>query len=500
MADSTPCEIDPNRAPRTMRPHHGKPCSLMNRLAAYVIGAAAMLALAGCHKPAAQAAPPPPLVGVVNSRRMTLPILATPTGTTSALEDVAIRARVRGFLTERNFEEGSFVKKGQLLFVIEEEPYKIALQSAKAKQAQAEATLAKVEQSKARQVAAAQVDLDKAQLLLYQIEERRSRTLLARNAASREDVDKAEADRKKYEAQVEADQANYEQAKSDYDVNIRIAKAQVDGALAAVHDADLNLSYCRMYAPFPGRIGEAKVKVGNLVGPVAAGGSDNTVLATIQQLDPMGVDVQVSSRYLDRATRLIPKGLAVRLSRPALVGEQEHPYEGKCYFIDNTIDPTTSTFLVKAKIPNPQAALLPGEYVKLRIVVDQVEDAVVVPEQAVIETPAGPVVYVVDRAGKVEIQRVNAEQTYEGLRLITRGLSAGVPVIVEGLQLVRPGIPVEAKPAVLPRPTRDESKAGAPRANPARKNADGDAKGSALKAEETARPAQAPGPDAAPEF
>ena len=214
-----------------------------------------------------------------------------------------------------------------------------------------------------------------------------------------------------------------------------------------------------MSAPFEGRIGEAKVKVGNLVGPTSPGGSDNTILATIQQLDPIGVDVLVSSRYLARATLLTRKGLIVRLTRPGLEGEEEHPEEGQCYFIDNTIDPNTSTFLVKAKIPNPRQTLLPGEYVKLRMVVDNIQGGVVVPEQAVTETQAGPVVYVVDARGMVDLQRVKAAQTFEGLRVITEGLDAGVPVIVEGLQMIRPGLPVKTEEAILPRPARDESKA-----------------------------------------
>ncbi len=425
------------------------------------------LAIAGCRQAPKPVEPPPPLVGVVESKTMDVPIVATPNGTTRALEEVSIRARVRGFLTERHFEEGSFVKKGQLLLVIDEEPYKVALESAKAKQAEAEATLAKAEKSKAREIAAAKLALDQSQLLLAQVEERRARALLARNAGSREEFDKAEAERKKSDAQIQSDQADLEQSKTDYEVNILAAKARLEDAKANVRDAQLNLGYCRMYAPFPGRIGEAKIKVGNLVGPVSSEGMDLTSLASIQQLDPMGIDVLVSSRYLDRATNLLQRGGGViRLTRPSLEGEQVHPYEGQCYFIDNTIDPTTSTFLVRARIPNPENTLLPGEYVKLRIVVDEVKDAVVVPEQAVIETQAGPVVYVVDKSGTVLIQRVEAAQSYEGLRIVLKGLEAGVTVIVEGLQLVRPGIAVRTEPAHLARQVHEPSKA-APPANPA---------------------------------
>ena len=183
---------------------------------------------------------------------------------------------------------------------------------------------------------------------------------MSRNAGSAEDLDKTEADRKRWESQVEADRANLAQAKADYDVGIASAQAQVAAARAAVRDAELNLGYCRMYAPIDGRIGEARVKVGNLVGPDPAGGGAFTDLATIQQLDPMGVDLRLSSRDLDRTTALIEEGLAVRLIRPGPAGPQEHPYEGRCFFIDNTVDETTSTFLVKAQIPNPGGKLLPG--------------------------------------------------------------------------------------------------------------------------------------------
>ena len=421
-----------------------------------VVALAVVPTLAGCRKPSALASPPPPMVGVVESRRMTVPVLAYPTGTTRALEQVTLRARVRGFLTERHFEEGVSVKKGQLLLVIDEEPYKVALDSALAKQSESEAAVRKAEQSRGREVATAQLALDVAQAFLAQIEERRSRSLLQRNAGTREDFDKAEADRKKYDAQVEADRASLEQAKADYDVGILSTKAQLAATKASVHDAELNLGYCRMFAPIDGRIGEAKVKVGNLVGPGQEGGSYSE-LATIQQLDPMGIDIQISSRYLDRATELTRNGLKVHLTRPGIQGEQEHPYEGECFFIDNTVNETTSTFLAKARISNPRGTLLPGEYVKLRIEVDRLKDAVVVPAQAVMETEGGPVVYLVDKAKKVAVQRVVAEQSYEGLRVLTKGLDPDSEVIVEGLQMVRPGITVRTEPATLVQPASRES-------------------------------------------
>jgi membrane fusion protein (multidrug efflux system) len=369
-----------------------------------------------------------------------------------------IRARVRGFLTERHFTEGAMVKKGQLLLVIDEEPYQVALQSARARQAEADASLKKAEESKGREVSASQLDLDRAQLQLALIQERRNRTLVARNAGSAEDLDKTEADRKRWESQVEADRAHLEQANADYAVGIASSQAQVSAARASVRDAELNLGYCRMYAPLEGRIGEARVKVGNLVGPDSAGGGAMTNLATIQQLDPMGVELRLSSRDLDRTTALIEGGLAVHLIRPGPAGPQEHPYEGRCFFIDNTVDETTSTFLVKARIPNPGGKLLPGDYVKVRMEVDRLEDAVVVPAPSVVESDSGTIVHIVDAGGKVAVRKVVAGQAHEGLRVITSGLDSGASVIVDGLQKIRPGLAVKAEPAVLTRRDREATR------------------------------------------
>ena len=152
----------PARERPTMRSGHRPPLDPTLRVPAtggIALAALALLASTGCREPETQAAPPPPTVGVVEARRMTVPVVATPTGTTRALKEVVIRARVRGFLTERHFEEGAFVEKGQLLFVIEEDEYQVALESAQAGLAEAEAELLRAEQSKRREVATAQLAL-----------------------------------------------------------------------------------------------------------------------------------------------------------------------------------------------------------------------------------------------------------------------------------------------------------------------------------------------------
>jgi RND family efflux transporter MFP subunit len=420
---------------------------------------------------------------------MTVPLLVEPIGTTKALQEVSIRARVRGFLKEMHFTEGGDVKAGQLLFVIDEEPFKAKLAEAKARLDAAEADLKKAKDSKAREVAAAQRDVDQAELELAEVEERREQILYKKNASSIEDVQRKVALRKKDAAQVEAALANLEQTKADFDTNILSAQAEVEGAKAAVQDAEINLGYCRMSSPIDGRIGLAEVKQGNLVGPASGGGGeDYTELAVVRQLDPMGIDIQASSRYLDRVTQLIAQGLPFEIFRPGIEGDQAIRFPGKATAIDNTINSTTSTFLVRGEIANAAKTLLPGEYVKANAKVGEVKDAIVVPEQSVVETQAGPAVYAVDEQGKVKVTPVRATFTHEGLRVLESGLQPGQKVIVEGLQLVRTGMTVKTRsaepspsPSPAPSPAGHESgqaaeKGGASASKPAGPHADAEAK------------------------
>jgi multidrug efflux pump subunit AcrA (membrane-fusion protein) len=363
---------------------------------------------------------------------MTLPLVVKPIGTTRALNDVTIRARVKGFLQEKHFEDGKNVKKGQLLLVIEKRPYEVQVEAAKAQLAATKASLEKATASKAVPVSRAKLALDSAQLTLDQIEERRERSLLARNAASRDDFDKAEAQRKKSAAQVESDEASVAQAEADYRIDIENAKAEVARAEAAVEDAQINLGYCEMFAPIDGRIGELKVKLGNLVGD-----SNSTELVNLQQLDPMGIDLLPAARYLPIATALQQGGGIV--VDVFVEGERPHTHPGKTIFVDNRVDTQTSTFLVRAEVPNPDGSILPGQYIKAAITIGKYVDATVIPEQAVLEGQEGPRVFIVDAANKVDTVKVTPVDDYQGLRVLESGLAAGQRVIVEGIQLVKPG-------------------------------------------------------------
>ena len=389
---------------------------------------------------------------------MDVPIIRLPNGTTRALNEVTIRARVKGFLQEVHFKEGANVKKGDLLLVIEEEPFKVKVAQAKAALEEAEAAIKKAKESKAREVAKAKVSLDNTQLQLDRIEERRERNLVARKAASQDDYDQAKTKVDKSAAQVDADTASMEQAVADYDINILSAQAKIDQAKADLQAAQIDLDYCRMFAPIDGRIGELKVKLGNLVGPATSSG-DTTSLVTIQQLDPMGVDLRPASRYLPVITRLVKQGLEVKLK---IGGQKAHPHTGKISFVDNVVESTTSTVLVRAEVPNPDETILPGEYVRVELNIGEYAGGIVIPDAAVVEVQEGSRVLVVGDQNKVEVAVVKPLDVYQGLVIIESGLKEGQNVIVKGVQLVRPGQTVKTEEANLESFTRTGSSSDTP--------------------------------------
>ena len=426
-----------------------------------------------------------PTVTAVKVERRTVPLEAEINGVTRALQSVTLRARVKGFLQEAplslgqspvtgpgphvTIREGTTVQgpravdgkmvPGDLVFLIEEAPYIAANDAATANREAARAELLKAEKSKIRETSEAQVALDRAKSELAKVEEKRRLILYQRQASPKEEVDEYQARRIVSDEQVKASEAQLEQAKSDFETTIAAARSTVSKAAAEVENSELQLSYCRVQAPISGRLGEARVKVGNLVGPMTSASQD-TDLATIEQLDPMGVDFRPSSMYQDRTTALLERGgVAVRLF---VHGNQLFPHEGRTFFMDNTIDQTTSTYLVKASVANPDGKLLPGEYVRVRAVLGEFPDALVVPSQAVIDGgQIGNYVYVIaapsakgaeagaaaQSAGTVA-QRVLVQvlEEYRGLKVIRTGLEPGQLVVVEGLQMIaRPGQPVEVE-------------------------------------------------------
>jgi len=412
---------------------------------------------AGCGKPNEYSPPPPPEVTVSNPIRRSVTNYLEYTGATKAVETVELRARVKGFLKERHFEEGSVVKEGQLLLVIDEEPFQVALNMAQARLAEAEAAIKKAEQSRSKEVAAAQLSLDKASLLLSRLEEGRTKSLLARNAGTREALDQAEASRRKGEAQVESDQASLEQVTADYQTNILSARAAAEAAKSDVRNAEINLGYCRISAPFEGRISRRAFDVGNLVGDGQA-----TVLATILKDHPIEAYVSVGESDLLRFRKMAREGkrkdyekgdeIALELG---LANEDGFPHKGKLNYSDPSVDPASGTITARGIFPNPDRVIVPGLFARVRVALEVKPDALLVPERALGTDQDGRYVLVVDPKDIVSRRKIRVGSQEGDLRVIESNLGPDDLVIVNGLQKARPGGKVK--------PTRE----GAPAPGPA---------------------------------
>jgi membrane fusion protein (multidrug efflux system) len=312
-------------------------------------------------------------------------------GRVEAIEKVELRARVQGFLKERNFEAGANVEKGQKLFLVEPEPYEAELAQRKAQLASARAT----EQNASAQLA-------------------RYRTLESKEVASTAQLDVRIADEAR-------------------------AKASVLEAEAAVTDAEIKLSYTTIVTPISGRIGRSSVDPGNLVGP------DSGVLAVVVNTEKVYVLFPVTQAQLLAARRNTSAKdftVRVRLADGSLLDTH-----GTIDFIDVVVDPRTDGQIVRAVIPNADGALSDGQTV--RVLIEQInpEVAIAIPQAAVATDQAGQFVYVVNAASKVEQRRIKTGQSKDGLIAVTEGVAVGDRVIVQGLQKVRPGAEVTAQTA-----------------------------------------------------
>jgi membrane fusion protein (multidrug efflux system) len=365
------------------------------------------------------------------------------TGTTQPVLSVDIRARVKGFLKERHFTEGARVKKDQLLLVIDEEPFRLALEQARTKLAESEAALKKARQSRARETAAAQLALDEAQFQLTKLSEARQNNLIARGAGTAEERDQAVAARKKAEAQVESDRANLEQARADYETDILSATAGVAAARTAVRNAEIELGYCRMHSPIDGRISRVNYHVGNLVGDGQA-----SLLATIVKTDPVYAYTNVSEYDLLRFRRESGSGSGTGVEAPsapvemALAGETGFPHKGRIDYQDPGLDPGTGTVQVRGVFPNPDGSILPGLFVRLRVPAGQRKGAILVPERALGTDQSGQYLLVVGKDDVVEYRPVKAGALLGDLRVVEGKIGPEDRVVVDGLLRARPKLKV----------------------------------------------------------
>jgi RND family efflux transporter MFP subunit len=416
------------------------------RLSSLVV-LAGLLALAACEKKKGGAAPPPPSVTVVAASQKTVPVYGEFVGTLVAVKSVDIRARVEGFLARRDFVDGADVKEGQLLFVIDQRPFEAALAQAVAQLARDEANLGQAKAQFSQAVAnvgkaEAQLAGDEASLSFAREQVERYRPLAEREFVTREAFNQTETLARAAAATVEADKAAIKAAAAAAEAArafVDQAAATVQADRAAVRQGELSLSYTTMYAPMAGRIGRRQVDVGNLVG---AGQQNNTLLATIVQLDPVYVYFSVPER--DARTLLAQRagGLLVTVT---MAGQGPHPQQGRVDFVNNTVDPSTATFQVRATVANSERVLLPGQYAQVRLQLGSLPDAVLVPEKAIVEEQGGQSLFVVGPDRKVERRAVKMGPTFEGQRVVESGVKGGEDVIVEGLQKVQPGTVVDPK-------------------------------------------------------
>lgn len=366
---------------------------------ASALAAALALALAACgDKPAPSGPPPAPEVGVVTVAPRALDVPTELPGRVEAARVAQVRARVTGIVQKRLFAEGSDVKAGETLFQIDPAPYRAALDSAKAALAKATA------------------NEQQATGLLN-----RYKPLREANAISQQDF-------------VNATSAAAQ------------AGADIAAARAAVQTAQLNLDYATVTAPISGRIGQALVTEGALVSA-----SEATQLALIQQVDQVYVNFSQPVSDITRLRKAFASGKSRSLGlaipvRIVLDDGSVLPQAGKLLFSDLTVDQTSGQVNLRAKVPNPDGALMPGMYVRGRIAQEQVGAAVLLPQQAVQRTTQNDTVLVVGADGKPSVRVVKLGGNENGDWIILDGLKPGEQVVVDGFQKIRPGGSVKPVP------------------------------------------------------
>jgi membrane fusion protein (multidrug efflux system) len=360
-----------------------------------------MSLLAACGKPPMMGPPAgpqgPPQVSTLVVQPRNVVLTTELPGRTSAVLVADVRPQVTGILQDRRFVEGSTVKAGDVLYQIDPSTYRAALESAEASLAKAEAN-----QNTTR------------------LKAERYAELIAIKAVSQQDADDAAA-------------------------ALLQANADVAAARAALKTARIDLAYTRVTSPITGRIGKSTVTPGALVTA-----NQTNALATVQQLDPMYVDVTQSSNEVLKLKRAIAQGaLGNGTAKVKLVFDDGtvYPLEGQLQFSDVSVDPNTSAVTLRAVFPNPKGELLPGLYVRAIIEEGTMQQALMIPQQAVTRSATGkPHAFVVGKDGKLQLRELSTERAIADQWLVTSGLQAGDALVVSGQQKAQPGVLVEARP------------------------------------------------------
>ena len=373
------------------------------RLTITVLCCVTSLWLGGCKQESASApAQPIPEVQVITVTPQTIPDSPEFIGQTDSSRPVEIRSQVTGILKARFFAEGRDVKKGERLYQIDPLPFQAAYLSAKAKVAQARARLVQAQQNL-----------------------KRVQPLLAEQAVSQKDVDDAMAEELS-------------------------ARAALEGANADVVKAKFDLDNTLIVAPIAGRIERSRVFEGRLIA------AQSDLLTTIHQLDPMYVyasapETFVLKRFRDRAEKRVEGATLYQLRGVITFADgSTYPHEGRLDMLEVGMRSQTGTRDFRVTFPNPEKALAPGQFVKLRILGAVRNDVILVPQKAVQQGPKGSVVFVVGEGDKVELRDVQATAWQGTEWVVQEGLKGGERVIVDGLQRIGPGMPVKPVPATGP--------------------------------------------------
>jgi len=392
---------------------------------------AALALMTACSKEEAPPPPPTPTVGVVNVAEESVVLTSELPGRIAAVETSEVRPQVSGVVRDRLFTEGAMVSKGQVLYAIEDAPYRAALASAQG------------------QLGAAQ-----SQINATRLQAQRYGQLVALNAVSKQEADNATA-------------------------SAQQARANVAAQQASVQSARVNLGFTRIKAPISGRIGRSLVTVGALV---QTGQTDP--LATIQRTNTVYVDVvQSAAQLLDlkqaMATGGVTRGDGSARVQLILPNGQTYPIEGRLQFAEVTVDQTTGAVTLRASFPNPNGLLLPGMYVRAKLVEGTRRQAIMAPTAGITRDPrGGATALVVNAQNKVEQRTVTTDRVIGDKWIVTSGLKPGDKLIVEGLLNLRPGATVKpAAPQQVAKPA-----GGAPGAAPGGGDASGATSNSSAQA------------------
>jgi membrane fusion protein, multidrug efflux system len=386
-----------------------------------LVAVMALLAIARSGAKPTLQGPPPPLVEVGQVEQRDVPVYGEWIGTLTGQVNADIKAQVTGYLLRRDYKEGSFVRKGQLLFEIDPRPFKAALDQAEGQLAQAKAQLAQGE---------AQLATAQANQLKSQLDVNKYAPLAKADAVSQQDLDDAVQTNLANKAQVQSAKAA-----------IAAAKAQIQASQAAVETASINLGFTRVTSPIEGIVGIAQAQVGDLVS-VSSG-----ALTTVSTLDPIRDYFTVSEQeYLELRKRFSgsdPERWKLQL---ILADGTTYAREGSFYFADRSVDQNTGSIQLAGLFANPGNVLRPGQYGKVRALIDVQRNALVVPQAAVNEQQGSYQVDIVGPDDKVAIRPVQVGEHVGTMWVVQDGLKPGERVVVEGQQILRPGMPVETKP------------------------------------------------------